>query len=73
VVPPRTPAHRLVVRRRTKQYPYRFRANVFFPRPEPGQKPKKRKKEFRDDPGGTGAEIVQELIVCPACAAKRNE
>jgi hypothetical protein len=51
------------VRRRTKQYPYRSRANVFIRRPEPGKKPK---KEFRDDPGGTGEEIVQEVMVCAA-------
>lgn len=33
---------------------------------------KKTKKEFRDDPGGQGHEIVQEVIVCPACASKRS-
>jgi hypothetical protein len=69
VVPPRTAGHRLVVRRRAKHYPYRSRANVIVRRPEPGKKPK---KEYRDDPGGEGQEIVQELPVCPACAAKNG-
>jgi hypothetical protein len=69
-VPPRTPAHRLVVKRRTKQYPYRSRANVVIRKPEPGKKPK---REYRDDPGGEGEEIVRELTVCPACAAQHTK
>jgi hypothetical protein len=69
VVPPGTPSHRLVVRRRTKQYPYRSRANVLVRRPEPRKKPK---KEYRDDPGGEGQEIVREVTVCPVCAAKNG-
>ncbi len=34
---------------------------------------KKLKKEYRDDPGGEGQEIVQEVIVCPACAANNGQ
>jgi hypothetical protein len=34
---------------------------------------KKPKKEYRDDPGGDGQEIVKEVIVCPTCAAKNGQ
>lgn len=37
---------------------------------EAGKKPK---KEYRDDPGGEGQEIVKEVIVCPTCAAKNGQ
>ena len=70
VVPPRTPAHCLVVRRRTKKYPFRSRANTIVRKPDPGKKPK---REYRDDPGGEGQEIVQELTVCPACAVRLGQ
>ena len=65
VVPRRTPCQRLVLKSRTKMYPYRSRANVVVVH-EP---PKKPKKEYRDDPGGEGEETVNEVIVCPSCAA----
>jgi hypothetical protein len=65
----RTPAQRLVVRSRRKEYPYRPRANVVIVR----IKARKTKKEYRDDPGGEGEEIVQEITVCPACAARNGE
>ncbi|OAI48427.1 hypothetical protein AYO44_06850 [Planctomycetaceae bacterium SCGC AG-212-F19] len=69
VVPPRTPPKRLVVQKRHKEYPFRSRANVvIFTTPEG-----KHKKEYRDDPGGEGQEIGQELIVCPDCAAKNGQ
>ena len=67
VVPPGTPAHRVVLERRVKQYPYRPRANVVVIPPKDG---KKKKTEYRDDPGGEGAEIVKEVTACPQCAAK---
>jgi hypothetical protein len=66
VVPPHTPCQHLVVKRRSKEYPYRSRANVVVV----SEPPKKRKKEYRDDPGGEGREIAKEVIVCPTCAAK---
>ena len=37
------------------------------------KKENKTKKEFRDDPGGVGQEIVKEVIVCPACSAKNGQ
>ena len=69
VLPTRTPSQRLVLKRRTKQYPYRLRANVIVVT-EPRKKPK---KVYRDDPGGEGHEIVKEVIVCPTCAAKNGQ
>ncbi|HJZ55958.1 MAG TPA: hypothetical protein VKE74_13395 [Gemmataceae bacterium] len=63
---PRTPAARVVVRRREKQYPYRHAANVFF-RPASDGKVKERKT---DDPGGVGWEIAREVLACPDCAVR---
>jgi hypothetical protein len=59
----------LVLKRRSRKYPYRPRANIVVRKPAPDKKPK---KDFRDDPGGEGQEIVQEVIVCPKCAAKNG-
>jgi hypothetical protein len=58
VVPPRTPCQHVVVKRRSKEYPYRSRANTFVRTNEPG----KRKEYHTDDPGGGGQEAVQEVI-----------
>jgi hypothetical protein len=69
LVPPRTPCQHLVLKRRSKKYLYRSRANVVVVH-EAGKKPK---KEYRDDPGGDGQEIVKEVIVCPACAVKNGQ
>jgi hypothetical protein len=69
VVPPRTPGHHLILKRRKKAYPYRSRANTFVRINETG----KRKEYHTDDPGGEGEEIVQEVMVCPACAARNGE
>lgn len=63
---PHTPCHRLVVKRRSKEYPYRSGANTFVRTNETG----KRKVFHTDDPGGEGQEVVQEVIVCPDCAGK---
>ena len=65
VVPPRTAAARVVVRR-PKQYPFRREANVFY-RPDGNEKVKEHR---RDDPGGEGWEIAKELLACPDCAAR---
>jgi hypothetical protein len=54
---------------RAKKYPYRSMANAVVVH-EPGKKPK---KQYRDDPGGDGQEIVKEVIVCPTCAAKNGQ
>jgi hypothetical protein len=44
------------------------RANSFVRLNEQG----KRKEYHVDDPGGQGEEIIQEVIVCPACAARQG-
>lgn len=56
---PGTPARRVVVETRSMQYPKR---RDVYP-PGPG------KKEWGDDPGGVGVEIVREVVACPSCAA----
>jgi hypothetical protein len=58
------PGKRLVVKKRSKHYPFRTSANTFVRTPAGG----KRKVYHTDDPGGAGQEVVQELIVCPGCA-----
>jgi hypothetical protein len=68
VVPPRTPCHRLALARRRKAYPFRARANALVRTSETG----KRKAYHTDDPGGQGQEVVQEVSVCPACAARNG-
>jgi hypothetical protein len=68
VVPPRTPAQRLVVRQRRRAYSYRYRANSFVRTNETG----KRKEYHTDDPGGEGQEIVAEVTACPECAARNG-
>jgi hypothetical protein len=69
VVPPRTPCQHRILKRRSKEYPYRSRANTFVRTSDTG----KRKEHHTDDPGGKGQEVVQEVIVCPACAARNGQ
>src|SRR5262249_53262718 len=66
VVPPQTPCQHLVLKRRSKAYPYRSRANTFISTNEAG----KRKEYHTDDPGGTGEEVVREVTTSPACATR---
>jgi len=68
VVPPGTPRQHLILKRRSKKYPYRARANKFFRTTDAG----KRKEYHTDDPGGEGQETVQEVFVCPDCAARNG-
>ena len=66
IVPPRIKATRIVVETRVKQYAYRAKANrLRFTSPS-GH----RATWFVDDPGGTGEEIVREVVACPACAQR---
>lgn len=65
VVPPNIPSHRVAVETREVRYPRRERVN----RPKPGDG----KREKRDDPGGTGREIVREAIACARCAQERRQ
>ena len=69
VVPPRTPCHHVILDRRRKVYPYRSGANTFVRTNESG----KRKEYHTDDPGGEGHEVIREVIVCPACAARNGQ
>ena len=63
-VAPRIRAARIAVSRRSKMYPFRSDANVFY-RPDLNGKV----KEFKsDDPGGVGWEIAREVLACPTCA-----
>lgn len=64
IVPPRTPATRVVVNRRPKQYPFRFDANIIYVPDKKG----KMKEATTNDPGGTGWEIAAEMLACPNCA-----
>lgn len=66
VVPPRTPANRLVVETRERVFPHRSNAQHV-------KQAGKKKKRTRDDPGGVGTQIVQEILVCPTCAAESPE
>lgn len=66
VVPPRTPCHRVAVRMRPASYPVRSEVNRVV-RLVNGR----HKAKYTDDPGGTGAEVVREVIACPRCANGR--
>ena len=68
VARPQTPSHRLVLRHRRKAYSHRSRANTFIRTNETG----KRKEYHTDDPGGEGQEVVEEVIVCPACRSSEG-
>ena len=68
VVPPRIAPTRIIVKSRSKQYPSRHGANVFYRLDEKG----KLKRREVDDPGGIGWEIVREILACPDCAAERE-
>ena len=56
--PPNTPSYLYPIKKRSKTYPKRPKANQFV---EDG------KIQKRDDPGGTGWEIEKEIIVCVDC------
>lgn len=60
VVPPHTPAHRVVAETRPVTYPRRPEANRLVKKNKEWIKP--------DDPGGRGVEIARELVACPRCA-----
>lgn len=64
VVPPNTPATRLVVETREKEYP------TTADRGPRGKKPRLNRYQQPADIGGKGTEIVREIVVCPACARK---
>jgi len=59
-VPAKTPATRVTVETRYRQYPKRPKAHPVK---------RKGKIEMVDDPGGEGYEIAREVLACPTCAA----
>jgi hypothetical protein len=60
-VGPRIPSNRLVVERR----------NVVHPRREQAIKiPHKRRKDWKTDPGGPGAQITREVTACADCVRR---
>lgn len=69
VVPEGIPANNVVLETRPRVYP--FRPKVFLKK-RTEQKRRRRKpdpdKDYVDDPGGTGFEIVRQVMACKACA-----
>jgi hypothetical protein len=63
VLPPRTPAQRLVRSRRPTQYALRREVNLVR---------RDGKKKHTDDPGGSGSEVAREVLVCPGCARRHG-
>jgi len=62
-VPAKTPATRVTVETRYRQYPKRLKAHPVK---------RKGKIEMVDDPGGEGYEIAREVLACPTCAARHQ-
>ena len=62
VTPPRVSAETIVIETRPRVYPFREDAQEVVV-----WRHGARKIETRDDPGGTGWEIVREIRVCPPC------
>ena len=58
VVPPRTKVQNVIIESREKNYP--GRRNV--------SRPVGPRSRVKDDPGGSGREIVKEVKACPKCA-----
>lgn len=54
---------------RERQYPFRLKANRFKRPRRPDEPGNKSRVRTRDDPGGSGREIVREVALCPPCAA----
>jgi len=69
VTSPHTPGNRVITETRPHRYPRRSKANRV-----PGIRKSRRKDDDsrKDDPGGVGYEIVREIIVCPACAQRKQ-
>ncbi|MEZ4473252.1 MAG: hypothetical protein R3F60_21195 [bacterium] len=63
VVPPGTPAERVVTDVRPTSFPTRLKCQTTGLR-----KHRYKRARWRDDPGGRGHQIVAEAQVCPACA-----
>jgi hypothetical protein len=66
-VPPRTPCKKSLV---TKLHQHLFRSKV--QKQWTIDKNGKKKLDWKDDPGGTGTQIVAEYSVCPECSEKHK-
>ncbi|GHG80587.1 hypothetical protein GCM10012319_33670 [Comamonas sp. KCTC 72670] len=62
-VGPGVPCHRVTVASRLTQFPAR---------PTCQRAIENGRRKWKDDPGGTGPQIVRELQMCAACAATRS-
>lgn len=67
-VPPRTPCSKVVTRVKMFNHPFRPRVQKRWTVDKSGRN----KIEWRDDQGGTGVQIVQEVESCPDCAKART-
>lgn len=69
VVPEGIPANHVVLETRKREYPRRTKV---FLKKSTEKKRRRRKpdpdKDYVDDPGGTGFEIVRQAMACKACA-----
>ncbi len=70
---PREKATRVVTETREKIYPFRKDANVFMKSEFEDGRRVKGKEEKSNDPGGTGFEIVKEVLACQTCARAQQE
>jgi len=70
---PREKATRVVTETREKIYPFRKNANTFMKSEFLDGQRVRGKEEKSDDPGGTGVEIVKEVLACQTCAKAREE
>jgi hypothetical protein len=71
IVPAHIPSFQITVKTRFKSYPHRSEAN-WFKLTKADSLSRKSRWESRDDPGGSGAEIVKEIRVCPNCYQARK-
>ena len=71
VVPPGTPAHRVVVETRAKEYPFRTKVNPPCTPDSRRKRLRKKRDKWHDDEGGDGREIVREQQVCSSCRGQR--
>jgi hypothetical protein len=69
VIGPGVPAVATPIQTRRKEYPLRERANCHQRSRRLGKR-RIRKVIWTDDPGGFGQETVEEILLCPDCAAR---
>ena len=71
VVPANMLLQRVVLETRPRTYLPREKVHLCIPPPPPkrGKKKRSARREWKNDPGGHGCEIVREVAACPACAA----